>query len=129
MKRRILLSLMALFLLVGLVGCSSNDEDAETDKKPSVVENEDKNDEDDLEAKYQHALEVAETDKEEAERLLFELGDYEDSREIIQELKYERAHELFENEEYDAAYKIFVGLGNYKDAEDMVIKVRPFKSN
>lgn len=127
-KTRNIVLVVALLLVGLLLAFNYAKQEPVDEKEDEIVEVTEVDKEAALEAKYIEALEVAETDKQEASNLLFELGDYKDSREKIKEFKYDYAQELLEEKKYAEAYKIFVSLGNYKDAQDMVLEVRPLKA-
>ena len=122
----VLLGALLAFQLVKPNDTKKDNEVVENTPKPEITEAEK---EEALEAKYVEAMEIAKTDKKKAGDLLFELGDYKDSLEKVEEFKYDYAQELYADKKYTEAYKIFVGLGNYKDSQDMIVELRPLKGN
>lgn len=58
----------------------------------------------------------------EAEAIFAELGDYEDSAELVNECKYQEGNVAFTSENFEEALKIFEGIQDYNDSEDWVEK-------
>ena len=85
--------ILALVMVVSLTGCDSSD----YKKATSLYD----------EGKY-----------EEAAAMFAELGDYENSAEMVNVCKYTQAAKLLEEKEYEAAKAIFVELGDYADSVD-----------
>lgn len=57
---------------------------------------------------------------EEAAAKFTELGDYEDSQDMVTACNYESARALFDAGDYEAAKKAFAGLGEYEKSADYV---------
>jgi len=78
--------------------------------------------------KYEDAKALLDDGKyDEAIAVLEELGDYEDSKQLITECTYLKAISFMENNMYDEAFAIFEELGNYKDSADMINKIKPLQ--
>ena len=70
---------------------------------------------------YKKAVSLMESgDYAEAEQIFSELGDYENSAEMLTECRYAQALELFEQGEYKQAYPMFRELGDYKDSKTIM---------
>lgn len=89
--KKVLAVILTMIMAISLCGCDSSD----YKKATSLYE----------EGNY-----------EEAAAMFAELGDYENSAEMVNVCNYTHAAKLLEAGEYDAAKKIFVALGNYADS-------------
>ena len=70
---------------------------------------------------YKEALEFYKDEMYKQARDIFvELGDYEDSAQMVNACDYQIAMEHMEDKKYDQAREIFVGLGDYEDSAQMV---------
>ncbi len=68
---------------------------------------------------YKKAMSMYENGQyEEAAAKFTELGDYENSQDMVTTCKYEAAKALFDAGNYEEAKKAFVGLGNYENSAD-----------
>ena len=91
MKRRISWVLALCLVLLALTGCDSSD--------------------------YKKAQELFEAGEyEAAEQLFDQLGDYEDSKDMVEKCKYSAACELKETGDYEDVAAAFEKLGDYEDA-------------
>ncbi len=73
------------------------------------------------EINYQRANTLLNEDKYDAARLAFtDLGNYRDSKDMVDECTYQKAYSLLEQKSYDSAIELFKKLGNYRDSKDMV---------
>ena len=89
--KRIIAAVLVLALTLSLCACKSSD--------------------------YKEAIELYEDERYERARDIFvELGDYEDSAQMVMECDYQMALECLNDGEYEQARTIFAGLGNYKDS-------------
>lgn len=89
--KKFLLCVISLVLVCSLCGCNSSD--------------------------YNRAQELCEKGNyEDALDIFEELGDYEDSNEMVVSCNYEIAKLLFEEGTYEDALDIFEALGDYKDS-------------
>lgn len=70
---------------------------------------------------YKKAMSMYENGQyEEAAAKFTELGDYENSQDMVTTCKYEAAKALFDAGNYEEAKKAFVGLGDYENSADYV---------
>ena len=73
------------------------------------------------EINYQRANSLLNEEKFDAARLAFEdLGNYRDSKEMIDECLYQKACSLLEDDLYDSAISLFEELDRYKKSEDKI---------
>lgn len=73
------------------------------------------------EINYQRANNLLNEEKFDAARLAFEdLGNYRDSKEMIDECLYQKACSLLEDDFYDSAISLFEELDGYKKSEDKI---------
>ena len=89
--KKLITGILALVMVISLTGCDSSN----YKKATSLYE----------EGKYG-----------EAAAMFAELGDYENSAEMVNVCKYTQAAKLLEAKEYEAAKAIFVELGDYADS-------------
>ena len=72
---------------------------------------------------YKKAMEAYDQGDYETARTMFaELGDYEDSAQMVKVCDYEIANEYLGDEEYAEAWERFKALGDYKDAKELGAK-------
>ena len=84
------------------------------------------------ETKYKDACKFMEDGQyEEAVVLFYELDDYKDSKDkieeitnILLELEYQAALQLMNDENYDLAIEAFTNLGDYKDSKDKIEEIQ-----
>ena len=70
---------------------------------------------------YKKAMSMYENGQyEEAAVKFTELGDYENSKEMVKTCKYEAAKAVFEGGDYEAAKKLFADLGDYENSAKYV---------
>ena len=126
MKKKILISILMMFLALGLVGCSSNDEDQTENQNPVVEETDEEKAEKEAEReaakeeKYQEALALEDENKESAMNIYEKLNDYKDAAEKTKDLKFELGMELMEEERYTKALVFLLQSEKYdKDSEFM----------
>lgn len=68
---------------------------------------------------YEEAVALMEAENyEEAVAIFLELGDYEDSAEMVLDCQYRIAVNTFNSEDYATAMNLFAALGDYSDAEE-----------
>ena len=92
--KAIIVAILGIFLTLALTGCKNT--------------------------KYTEAMSLyANEDWEQAIEIFTELGDYEDSQNMVLKCYYYKAKELAENGDYENAIDIFTELGNYEDSQDM----------
>ena len=73
------------------------------------------------EINYQRANSLLNEEKFDAARLTFEdLGNYRDSKQMIDECLYQKACSLLEDDLYDSAISLFEELDGYKKSEDKI---------
>ena len=93
--KRIIAAVLVLALTLSLCACKSSD--------------------------YKEATELYEDERYERARDIFaELGDYEDSAQMVMECDYQLALEHLEAGEYEQALAIFEGLGDYEDSTQRI---------
>lgn len=95
--KKFIVFLLALSMIFALVGCDSRD--------------------------YDEAMTLYGQDKfDEARAIFVELGDYENSQDMVKKCDYGMAKELVNAGEYDAAIEIFTMLGDYEDSIELAAK-------
>ena len=73
---------------------------------------------------YNNAVELYQGKQyNEARSILQGLGDYKDSKDLIEDIPYQKAEDLFELGEYEDAIEAFDRLGDYKDSHDRVLQI------
>lgn len=73
-------------------------------------------------ADYKEATELFDSGNYRAARAIFaELGDYEDSAQMVKECDYRQAVDYIEKEDYAAARELLLSLGDYKDSADLLM--------
>lgn len=63
-------------------------------------------------------------DYQEAIEIFTDLGDYEDSAEMIKECRYLDAQQMISDGKYDEAIAAFEALGDYKESRDLITKAQ-----
>lgn len=97
MKKRIVALMLALLMAFVLVGCDSKD--------------------------YEEAMGLFEAGQyAAAEAMFLELGDYENSAEMVNRCRYEKAQQQYREGDYQGAAAAFTALGNFQDSKEMVKK-------
>jgi len=94
-KSRLVAMILVFALTVCLAGCDSSD----YKKATGLYE----------EGKYEEAIAIFE-----------ELGDYENSADMVNVCRYDLAKSLYDAGDFDGAKPVFEALGNYNDSADMV---------
>lgn len=97
--KKLITGILALVMVISLTGCDSSN----YKKATSLYE----------EGKYG-----------EAAAMFAELGDYENSAEMVNVCKYTQAAKLLEAKEYEAAKAIFVELGDYADSVNFAVTIQ-----
>lgn len=76
---------------------------------------------------YKEAMDLFNSEKySDAVTMFEELGDYEDSAQMVQKCKYEMALDFLENEEFDSAKELLTVLGDYEDSSELLNSI-PWK--
>ena len=76
--------------------------------------------------KYNHALELIKQEKyEESNQILFELGDYNNSQELINENNYQLALVYIESEKYKEAATLLLDNIDYKEVKELIVNIAP----
>lgn len=118
-RKRVIISILMVFLLVGLVGCGSNEDPV---KETPQTENEttDKEIEERQEEKYQEALALEATDKEAAIRIYEGLNDYKDASEKVSDYKFDEGMKLYEEKNYTKALVYILQSEKYEKDSDFI---------
>ena len=95
--KRIIAAVLVLALSLSLCACKSSD--------------------------YKEAIELYEDEKYEQARDIFvELGDYEDSAQMVMECDYQMALEYLDDGEYVQARELLLKLGDYENSADLAVQ-------
>ena len=97
--KRIILSLLALGMLLGLVGCSSA-KDNEPVVDNTVEQETDEQQQARFEERYQEAIALESSKPDAAIRMFESLNDYKDSKERVSDYKFNEGMELFDKGSY-----------------------------
>lgn len=117
--KRIILSLLALGMLLGLVGCSSAKEN-EPVVDNTVEQETDEQQQARFEERYQEAIALESSKPDAAIRMFESLNDYKDSKERVSDYKFNEGMELFDKGSYSIGLVKILQSEKYAKDSDFI---------